>query len=142
VSSSEIRDVLDARLAVEQHAVRRVIEAGRHRELATELRAILARHDEPGARPDASRFTDLDQRFHCALVDAAGNALLTGFYQALRDRQLRMGVAALVRDPGRPGTILAEHAALADLMEAGDGDAAAGELARHIAATRAALTAL
>src|ERR1700757_4585250 len=34
VSASEIHDVLDARLAIEQHAVRRAIEAGRHHELA------------------------------------------------------------------------------------------------------------
>jgi DNA-binding GntR family transcriptional regulator len=141
VSSSEIRDVLDARLAVEQHAARRVIEAGHHHELAAELRAVLARHADPGVPPDARRFTDADQQFHCALVNAAGNALLTGFYQTLRDRQLRMGVAALRRAPGRHDTILAEHAALADLMDAGDVEAVATTLASHIAATRSALAA-
>ncbi len=142
VSSSEIRDVLDARLAVEQHAARRVIEAGHHHELASELRAVLARHDDPGAPPDARWFTDLDQQFHCALVNAAGNALFTGFYRTLRDRQLRMGIAALLRDPGRHDAILAEHATLADLMDAGDVEAVAGMLASHIAATRAALSTL
>jgi len=142
VSSSEIRDVLDARLAVEQHAARRVVESGRHHELAGELRAVLARHAGPGTPPDARWFTDVDQQFHCALVNAAGNALLTAFYQTLRDRQLRMGIAALLRDPGRYDAILAEHAALADLMEAGDVEAVASTLASHIAATRAALSAL
>jgi len=142
VSSSEIRDVLDARLAVEQHAARRVIEAGRHRELAAELRAVLAAHADPGARPDARQFTDVDQQFHCALVNAAGNALLTGFYQTLRDRQLRMGIAALLHDPGRYDAILTEHATLADLMDAGDVEAVASTLATHIAATRAALSTL
>jgi DNA-binding GntR family transcriptional regulator len=142
VSSSEIRDVLDARLVVEQHAVRRAIEAGRHHELAAELRAVLGKHDDPQAPRDASRFTDLDQQFHFALVDAAENALLAGFYRTLRDRQLRMGIAALLRDPGRYDAILAEHATLADLIDAGDAEVAAGTLASHIAATRAALTAL
>ena len=141
VSSSEIRDVLDARLAVEQHAARRVIEAGRHRELAGELRAILARHADSGA-PDARQFTDVDQQFHCALVNAAGNALLTSFYQTLRDRQLRMGIAALLHDPGRYDAILTEHAILADLMRAGDVEAVASTLASHVAATRAALSVL
>jgi DNA-binding GntR family transcriptional regulator len=142
VSSSEIRDVLDARLAVEQHAARHVIEAERHHELAGELRAVLAGHADPGAPPDARRFTDVDQQFHGTLVSAAGNTLLTGFYRTLRDRQLRMGIAALLHDPGRYGTILAEHARLADLMDAGDADAVARTLASHIAATRAALSAL
>jgi DNA-binding GntR family transcriptional regulator len=142
VSSSEIRDVLDARLAVEQHAARRVIEAGHHHELAGELRAVLARHSDPGAQPDARRFTDVDQQFHCTLVNAAGNTLLTGFYQTLRDRQLRMGIAALLRDPGRYDAILAEHASLADLMDSGQVAAVASSLASHIAATRAALSSL
>ncbi|HTU74733.1 MAG TPA: GntR family transcriptional regulator [Trebonia sp.] len=142
VSSSEIRDVLDARLAVEQHAARHVIEASRQHELARELRAVLARHADPGTPPDAGRFTDLDQQFHCTLVNAAGNALLTGFYQTLRDRQLRMGIAALLRDPGRYDAILAEHAALADLLDAGDAEAVTSSLASHIAATRAALSTL
>jgi DNA-binding GntR family transcriptional regulator len=142
VSSSEIRDVLDARLAVEQHAARRVIEAGRHRELAGQLRAILALHADPGGSPDARHFTDVDQQFHYALVNAAGNALLIGFYQTLRDRQLRMGIAALLHDPGRYDAILTEHATLADLMAAGDIEAVAGTLASHIAATRATLAVL
>jgi DNA-binding GntR family transcriptional regulator len=141
VSPAEVRDVLDARLAVEQHAARHVIRAGRHRELARELRAVLARHAGPGAPADAGRFTDVDQQFHCALVSAAGNELLTSFYQTLRDRQLRMGIAALLHDPGRHDAILTEHAALADLMDAGDAEAVASTLASHIAATRAALAA-
>lgn len=139
VSASEIHDVLEARLLIEQHAARTAIAAGRHRELAAELRAILDRHSDPGMPRDAPRWTELDQRFHGALVEAAGNRLLADFYAALRDRQLRMGTAALRRDPGRYDTVLAEHAALADLIDAGHAEAVAGALADHLAATRAAL---
>jgi DNA-binding GntR family transcriptional regulator len=139
VSASEIHDVLDARLLIEQHAARTAIAAGRHSELAAELRAILGRHSDPGIPRDAYRFTELDQRFHGALVEAAGNRLLADFYAALHDRQLRMGTAALRRDPGRYDTVLAEHTALADLIDAGDAEAAAGALAGHLAATRALL---
>jgi DNA-binding GntR family transcriptional regulator len=142
VSASEIRDVLDARLLIEQHAARTVIGAGRHRELAAGLRAILRRHDDPGVPRDARGFTELDQQFHGRLVEAAGNRLLAGFYATLRDRQLRMGSTALLRDPGRHDAILAEHAALAALIDAGDADAVTGALAGHLAATRAALAAI
>lgn len=141
VSAAEIRDVLDARLVIEQHAARTAIAAGRHRELAAELRAILGKHGDPDRAREADRFTEIDQQFHGALVDAAGNGLLAGFYATLRDRQLRMGTAALVRDPGRYDAILAEHAALAGLIDAGDAEAVAGALAAHLAATRAALAA-
>jgi DNA-binding GntR family transcriptional regulator len=142
VSASEIRDVLDARLVIEQHGARTAISAGRHRELAAELRAILARQDDQDARRDPARFTDIDQQFHGALVDATGNRLLATFYATLRDRQLRMGGAALVRDPGRPDAILAEHATLADLIDKGDADAVENALAAHLAGTRAVLSSL
>lgn len=142
VSASEIHDVLDARLLIEQHAARTAIGAGRHRELAAELRGILQRHDDPRAPRDAPRFTELDQQFHGTLVAAAGNRLLAGFYATLRDRQLRMGTTALLRDPGRYDAILAEHAALAGLIDAGDADAVTAALAGHLAATRAALAAI
>jgi DNA-binding GntR family transcriptional regulator len=140
VSASEIREVLDARLAIERHAARTVIGSGRHHELAARLRAILADHEAPGMARDAGRFTQLDQQFHGALVDAAGNRLLAGFYATLRDRQLRMGTAALLRDPPRSDKILAEHAALAALIDDGDAEAVAEALAVHLAATRASLS--
>ena len=142
VSAAEIREVLDARLVLEEHAARSAISAGRHQELAAALRAILAKHDDDESPRDAARSTEIDQQFHGTIVDAAGNRLLTRFYAALRDRQLRMGAAALLRDPGRYNAILGEHAAIADLIDRGDADAVASELARHLAATKAALAAL
>jgi DNA-binding GntR family transcriptional regulator len=140
ISAGEIRDVLDARLLIEVHAARTAIARRRHHELAAELRVILDKHNDPEAARDAHLFTDLDQQFHRTLVEAAGNQLLADFYGALRDRQLRMGAAALHRDPGRPDAILAEHAALADVIDAGDAESVADALAGHIAATRALLT--
>jgi DNA-binding GntR family transcriptional regulator len=140
VSANEIREVLDARLVIEQHAARTAIAAGRHRELAAELRAVLGADDDQDLPRDAGRFTALDQQFHGRLVEAAGNRLLAGFYATLRDRQLRMGTTALQRDPGRYDAIRAEHAALADLIDAGDADAVSTAMAGHLAATRAALS--
>ena len=142
VSADEIRDVLDARLVIEEHAARAAIAAGRHHELAAELRAIFSKSDDPAAPRDAARFTDLDQQFHITLVDAAGNRLLSGFYASLRDRQLRMGITALLRDPARHDAIIDEHAALASLIDGGDAAAVAAVLAAHLAATKALLAAL
>ena len=142
VSADEIREVLDARLVIEEYAARSTIAAGRHHELAAELRAILGRNDGRASPHEAARFTEIDQQFHGTIVDAAGNRLLAGFYATLRDRQLRMGAAALQRDPGRYDAILDEHAAIADLVDCGDADAVASELARHLAATKAVLAAL
>jgi DNA-binding GntR family transcriptional regulator len=140
VSASEIRDVLDARLMIERHAARTAIAAGDHHGLAARLRAVLAEQDDPAAPRDAARFTEIDQRFHVTLVDAAGNQLLSAFYASLRDRQLRMGTAALLHDPHRYDGILAEHTAIADVIDGGDTEAVASTLAAHLAATRATLS--
>jgi DNA-binding GntR family transcriptional regulator len=140
VSTAEVHDVLDARLLIERHAVEMVIRAGRHREVGAAMRAILDRQHQTAGPMDAQRFTELDRQFHSTLVEAAGNVLLVGFYATLRDRQLRMGTAALLRDPDRRAAILAEHTALADLIEVGDADRVAGALAEHLAGTRAAVT--
>lgn len=138
VSAAEIRDVLDARLLVERHAAEIVIAAGRHHAVAELLRAVVAEQSDDDTARDAGRFTDLDRRFHSALVEAAGNRILTDFYGSLRDRQLRMGTIALQRDPARYDAIRAEHTALADLVDAGELGAVVEAMAEHLAGTRAA----
>lgn len=138
VSADEIADVLDARAVVEPHAARRVIDSGRHEEVAADMRAVLSEQRALDSST-AGRFTELDRRFHHILVAAAGNRLLTGFYATLRDRQLRMGTAALLRDPRRLAEILDEHATLCRHLAAGDREALGAAVVAHIAATRAAL---
>ncbi len=141
VSASEIHDVLDARLLIERNAAETVIRDGRGAEIADALRVILDQQREPDAILDTRRFGELDRRFHGTLVAAAGNRLLADFYASLRDRQLRMGATALVRDPHRSATVLTEHAALVDRLAAGDLDGLVRTLTGHLAATRAAATA-
>lgn len=136
VSLDEIHDVLQARQLVESHAADMVIRSGRHRAVAEEMRRILTRQRD---RPGPEEFTELDREFHAHLVAAAGNQLIVDFYAALRDRQLRMGTAALSRDPDRVTTILAEHAALCDHLAEGDREAVAATVSGHLAATRSAL---
>ena len=135
VSASEIHDVLDARLVIERHAADMVIASGRNRRLAGQMRAMLEQDLPAGAAASA----DLDRRFHAALVAEAGNRLLSSFYDSLRDRQLRMATAALLQNPERHRAVQAEHAALANLIEAGDSAAVTAALSRHLEATRAAV---
>jgi DNA-binding GntR family transcriptional regulator len=142
VSASEINNVLDARLLIERHAAETIIHAGGHHEVVAELRAILDQQHAAATSLDWPRFTELDRQFHSTLVEAAGNRLLTGFYGTLRDRQLRMGTTALLRSPDRYAAIIAEHAALTEVIEAGDTARLADMLAGHLAATRAAMATL
>ena len=137
VSAAEIDDVIETRGMVERFAVEKVLASGRHREVGARLRESVAAQRRLRRSPEP--FTEADRDFHGLVVAATGNRVLTDLYGTLRDRQLRMGVSALLGDPHRVERILEEHAALADAIAAGDRDAALASVAHHLHGTEEAL---
>lgn len=135
VSAAEVDDVVEARLLVEQFAVAKVIASGAQGEVADRMRAVLERQRGAVERGDLDLFNDLDREFHAALVDAAGNAIISKQYDGLRDRQLRMGVAALHRQPERLLQIIAEHERACELLAQGDATALGAHLDAHVGRT-------
>ncbi len=129
-------------------AIRRVLEEATAREAAGRagradvafLRAELALQHEREAAFDHEGFHDADERFHALLATIAGR---TRFWQVIvqiktqvdRFRRLTLPVA------GRMGSVVAEHAAIVDALEAGDGDGAAAAVARHLDALLAVIEA-
>lgn len=139
VSAVEVADVTEARILLETFAAEKLVDTGRHQQVAETLRGILARQAEvpmPGGEAD---FSALDRRFHETLVGAAGNTLVEHFYAGLRDRQLRMFNSALHRVPDRHTEILAEHERLCGLLRAGSTEELRTALADHIRGTHGAL---
>jgi DNA-binding GntR family transcriptional regulator len=130
ISASEADDVLEARMLIEQHAVRRVTPGER---LLEELRAAIA-EQEATIDDDAKGFGFADRRFHLAIVEAAGNALLTRQYDQLRDRHQRIAATAVTSDPARWGRFIAEHREIVAALERGDSDAAAELMGAHLQA--------
>jgi len=128
ISPSEAEDVLEARMLIEQHAARRAASAGPA--LAEALRGHIA--DQERALEDGAGFAWADRRFHHALVESAGNQLLTRQYDSLRDRHQRIAAATVAGDPARIGRFIAEHREIAAALEAGDGDRAADLLGTHL----------
>src|SRR4051795_9245264 len=100
VAASEIEDVFEARLLVEEHCARRAATAG-GRPLATELADAIAEQEAAIAMGEGgvAEFGKSARRFHRAIVAAAGNAILTRLYDALRDRQRRIAAVSLARNP-------------------------------------------
>jgi DNA-binding GntR family transcriptional regulator len=135
VSPREVDDVVEARQLIERFAVTKVITRGRHVEVAAGMRAILDQQRAAAHEHDADRFNDLDREFHAALVEAPGNAIISRQYEGLRDRQVRMGVTALQRDPQRLQEILDEHERICRLLEAADADGLGAFLDGHVART-------
>ncbi len=134
VSAQEIADVVETRLLVEQHAVRKVLPADPR--LLDRLEELLLRHRRFQADGDLAGASVVDRAFHAEIVRAAGNAILAQLYDQLRDRQLRMGVQVLRAEPERVTRSVEEHAHLLEALRAGDGEAAAAVVRRHVSRVR------
>ncbi|GAC67583.1 GntR family transcriptional regulator [Gordonia soli] len=132
IADREARDVLDARLLLEIHAVERVVvDHLSVATLGTALRANLAAH-RAADRADLGEFTRLDLEFHQLIVAAADNPLLSDFYQGLGERHRRMVTASVRRDDQVTDRILADHTELAELIEDLDARRFGTRLARHM----------
>lgn len=141
VSPQEVRAVIEARLLVEQFAVRKVAAAddGPRRDVVERLGEHIEHQRAEAEAGHLGAFLEQDRLFHTALLDAAGNALLSGLYGSLRDRQLRMIGESAMRDPTRLRTILAEHARIAGAVRVGDPEEASAAVRTHLLGTVASL---
>jgi DNA-binding GntR family transcriptional regulator len=135
ITEADIDAVIEARGLVEDWCARRAAHLGEM--LAAELDRLIALQAKQ--QDDPLAFVDSDSQFHRTIVAAAGNPILAGFYQSLRDRQLRMGVHALATSSRRTGEVLAEHKAIAEGIRSADPERAAEAVARHLATTLATL---
>lgn len=134
VTDREVRDVVDARVLVEGHAVARIVgDDVAARVLAEQLRGNLDEHRGLGP-DDAARFARLDAEFHQLIVVAGGNTVLAEFYTGLGERHRRMTSASMHRDPAITERIVADHAELLDLVAQRDGAGFDAALRRHLSA--------
>lgn len=120
VSSREVAEVVEARVLVERFAAQKVLAAGRGREVAAAMAAVLDEQRGLAATEDAHLLSALDRRFHATLVAAAGNSLVGGLYDRLADRQVRIVATLFTREPARRSVAVEEHGAICALLREGD----------------------
>lgn len=133
VSAQEVEAVMETRVLVERFALARAIERGA--DVTGAMREAIERQERHAAAGDQDGFVAADREFHTVLVAAAGNDILMSLYDSLRDRQQRMGMAALRREPRRLGQILDEHRGLTDAIEAGAVERTLALLDAHLLGT-------
>ncbi|WP_290657702.1 GntR family transcriptional regulator [Kocuria sp.] len=126
VGPHESREVLAARRVVECASVKGAIGDP---DLPDTLADLLEQQREAVGTP---RFGELDAAFHTALVEAAGNSLLSGFYQGLRDRQIRLIATAVRTVQERSDEILAQHAEIVAGVREKDAERVEALLAEHL----------
>ncbi|MBB5934015.1 GntR family transcriptional regulator [Streptomyces zagrosensis] len=134
VSAQEITDVVETRLLVEEHAVRKAVPA--RAELISRLEELLDQQRAQAATGDLAAVAVSDRSFHAEIVRSAGNQILNRLYDQLRDRQLRMGVAVMHAHPDRVAKAIVEHAEILEALRAGDPDAAVAVVHQHVSWVR------
>ncbi|OBI16457.1 GntR family transcriptional regulator [Mycobacterium sp. E2462] len=137
VSPDEVRSVIEARLVLEQFAAAKVVGRGPAACAAVfeRLAGELDRQRDAAAAADWPQFLDSDRAFHAITLQESANAILSGFYASLRDRQMRMIGESALRDPRRVTTILDEHREIAEAVRDADGERAARAVRTHLAST-------
>jgi DNA-binding GntR family transcriptional regulator len=135
VSVGEVEAVMETRMLVERFALDKVLTNGPATAIADELDAAIAEQELRAAEGDADGFVAVDREFHTTFVTAAGNPIITGLYDSLRDRQRRMIITSLLVDTKRIASILVEHRALTDAIRAGDVERAQTVLEAHLRGT-------
>ena len=117
VSVDDARDVLEARLVIEQWAAGAMWV--RRAEVMMELEALLAQMGAARGAGDVGAFVRHDRRFHEVIVAAAGNDVLARTYQGLRDRQLTIVATQLRMSERRLEHALRGHTELLELLRSG-----------------------
>ncbi|SPM32637.1 DNA-binding transcriptional regulator, GntR family, partial [Mycobacterium rhizamassiliense] len=137
VSPDEVRAVIEARLILEQFAAGKVVGRGPAACAAVfeRLSGELRRQRDAAAADDWREFLDADRAFHAITLDESGNAILSGFYSTLRDRQMRMIGESTLREPHRVATIMDEHLGIAEALRDGDLPRALRAVQAHLAST-------
>ncbi|WP_031509099.1 GntR family transcriptional regulator [Streptomyces megasporus] len=134
VSVQEIGDVVETRLLVEEHAVRKVLPAPS--DLLDRLAELLERQRRQAETGDLAAMAVTDRCFHATIVEAAGNQILARLYDQLRDRQLRMGVAVMHSHPDRIAKNITEHTEIHRALCTGDAEAVAAAVRGHVGSVR------
>jgi DNA-binding GntR family transcriptional regulator len=133
VSITEVTSVLQTRLVVERWALEQVIL--RDIPLTEPAATVIATQERLAAAGDGPGFVEADREFHRLFVAAAGNPILLQLHDSLRDRQGRMGLAAISRDARRTAEIVDEHRELAAAVDARHPTRAMELIDRHLEGT-------
>jgi GntR family transcriptional regulator, rspAB operon transcriptional repressor len=129
------REVFELRGVLESYVVRRLASKATPGDVS-KLREVLDRQAELVDNPSA--FLEVDEEFHLLMPQLVGLRLTYQMVFILRGALWLMGSAALAL-PERGPTVLQEHRAVVDAIEASDPDAAMAAIQYHINETAVAV---
>lgn len=131
VTNRWVRDLVEARTALETSAAHRAVDAGHHRGgWLLPLERSIAEMDLMAARNDAYGLAAGDTAFHRAICQLGGNSVVVDLWETLaRQLTIVFGLATL----GKPmPAIVEEHRELLAVLRTGDHPAITAALHDHI----------
>lgn len=137
VSIREIKDVMEARIAIELFAAEKISK--KYAQLAPKLRSLLEEQTQLGEKDNIHGFIELDRQFHHLTISNCDNDVLLSLYESLRDRQIRVGIQAATSSSERVKQTLAEHEDIVKCVEEDDVDGMKDATRRHLEATMTVL---
>jgi DNA-binding GntR family transcriptional regulator len=130
VDEGEAVEILEARAMLEGLAARHAAERVTPEEVA-ELRAILAEMRARLDHGDLLGASDQNAVLHRRILEISGHETARRLISTLRSQLVRFQYRTILVS-GRPERSFAEHSAIVDALEAGDGDAAEAAMRRHL----------
>jgi len=124
----DVEELHRMRALHEGFAIRRIIDTGRHRDLAV-LHACCDAMAASGS--DAPQLNRVDERFHATLIELADHALLTTFWRTIA-MQVRQVMAMCNRQIADPQVIADNHRRIVDAIADADAQTAIALLERHV----------
>ncbi|SHN65394.1 GntR family transcriptional regulator [Bradyrhizobium erythrophlei] len=136
-SISEILKILDSRVTIEADLARNAASRVTAEE-AAELKKLARVKVVGDSRSQLDNFVEADRAFHSRFADLAGNPVMSDIAGKLHDRSIRYWYLHLWQtfDGRASGN---EHAAIADAIARGDGEAAAAAVRAHLESLRTRL---
>ena len=134
----DISDVFELRLLLEVPACRNACASSQRTEHIADVRDAFSAMRRAAELGDEIEFMIHDRRFHELILLASGNARLAETVGTLRDQMRQLAPSTVGRTRSLT-EILAEHVAILDAFEAGDGDRTAHAMRDHIISTGALL---
>lgn len=131
VSHKDMLEIYELREMIDGIAGRNAASASDRTELCELLRKLLQRQQSVVKRGRRADFVDLDDQFHRAIWQAAGNGRLLQSVENLLG-QVKLGSGGPPREPGRLSVALEEHASIVDAIAAGDPVRAERECRAHV----------
>jgi DNA-binding GntR family transcriptional regulator len=146
VRAEEVADIMETRLVLESHAVRRAIRradvewegeivAIQHRMMRIEEAAAAAKWKDEEL---ATAWHESNREFHLAICRGGGSEWVQRFLATLADQTRRYG-ARVLHEPAAAIAFAGEHRRLIEAILAHDADAACAILAEHLETVRKGL---